>query len=249
MAEDQGQTARRPDETAATPPLGSTERATPAERATAGGTAPLPPVPGPVPPDGTRVLPPVEEEPARWAGSAQVRPPRPGGAPVAYEYEEEPVPIGPGERNWMLPVVVGAVALLLLGALLTGLWLIFTATDDQGPTPVASGPVGTSAEATTQAPTSAPPTPVTPTSEVPATVEVPRLAGLSEDEARQRLSDVGLRVQVERRPTTTADPGTVLEVQPGEGAEVAANSVVRIVVAAAPAGGASRSVDPTAEED
>jgi len=248
MAEEQGQPARRADETAAIPPLDPAERATPAERTGAGATAPLPPVSGPVPPDGTRVMPPVEEEPARWAASAQVRPPRPGGAPVAYEYAEEPVPIGPGDRNWLLPVVVGAVALLLLGALLTGLWLIFTAGADRGPAPVASGPVGTSA-ATTEAATSAPPTSAAPTSEVPETVEVPRLRGLSEDEARQRLSDVGLRVEVERRPTTTADPGTVLEVQPGEGTEVAANSVVRIVVADAPSDGSTRSAGPTEEED
>ncbi|GIJ47205.1 hypothetical protein Val02_40910 [Virgisporangium aliadipatigenens] len=227
MAEDHGRSAGQPDE-----PVG--------------GTAPRPVgETAPPPADGTRVLPPVAAEPERWSGSASVRPPRPDPAPVAYGYEEEPLPIGPGERNWMLPVIVGAVALLLLGALLTGLWLIFTADDDQGPAPDASSAVATTGAAPTTAPTTRAPTSAAPTTEAAQTVPVPRLLGLSEDEARQRLSDVGLRVEVERRPEPNADPGTVVEVQPGEGTEVAANSVVRIVVANDPSRGGTRSASPT----
>jgi beta-lactam-binding protein with PASTA domain len=58
--------------------------------------------------------------------------------------------------------------------------------------------------------------------------------GLSEDEARQRITDAGLRVQVTRRADATMAPGTVLEVEPAPGTEVEPNSVVRIVVAVAP---------------
>jgi hypothetical protein len=126
--------------------------------------------------------------------------------------------------------------------LLTGLWLIFAADDEPPENPQASAPAVTSAAPTTTrttaAPTSAPPT----SEEPPAFVVVPTdLVGVSEDEARQRLTDAGLRVQVTRRTDATMAPGTVLEVSPGPGSEVPPNSVVRIVVAEAPPQSGSRS--------
>ena len=58
------------------------------------------------------------------------------------------------------------------------------------------------------------------------------LVGLSEDEARQRLTDAGLRVEVTRRADATMAPGTVLETEPGAGqCRCSPNSVVRLVVA------------------
>jgi beta-lactam-binding protein with PASTA domain len=60
------------------------------------------------------------------------------------------------------------------------------------------------------------------------------LIGLTESEARRKLTDAGLRVQVIRREDATMAPGTVIEAEPGPGSQVDENSVVRIVVATAP---------------
>jgi hypothetical protein len=191
---------------------------------------------GPVvgPPDGTRIMPAAADgpdEPPRWEARAAVPPA--GAVPVpTYEYEEEPVP-PPDDRNWLRPLLFGLLGLVLLGALLTGVWLIFTA-DDEPPAPQASAPPAPTAPATT-VPTTPPATSAPPTSAEPETVVVPGdLIGLTEEEARQRLTDAGLRVQVVRREDATMAPGTVLEADPGPGSEVEDNSVVRIVVATAP---------------
>jgi len=175
----------------------------------------------------------------RWAGSASV-PPAGAAPPGTHEYDLEPLP--DDQPNWLRPLLFGFVGLLLLGVLLTGLWLIFTADDEPPETPQASAPPVTSAPATT-ARTTPPPSSEEPTSEAPQPfVVVPTdLIGLSEDEARQRLTDAGLRVQVTRRADATMAPGTVLEAFPGPGSEVPPNSVVRIVVAEAPAQSGSRS--------
>ena len=53
------------------------------------------------------------------------------------------------------------------------------------------------------------------------------LIGLTEDEARQKLADAGLRVQVTRREDATMAPGTVMRPIPGPGSDVDVNSVVR----------------------
>jgi hypothetical protein len=180
--------------------------------------------------DGTRMLPPVDDEQPRWEARASV--PQPGAAPAGYQYYEEPAP-PPDDRNWLRPLLFGVIGLVLLVALLTGIWLIFTA-DDEPPAPQASAPPPSTAPATTTSPppaaTSAPPS----TAE-PETVKVPDgLLGVDEDEARQKLEDAGLRVQVTRREDATMAPGTVIEVVPGPGSDVEPNSVVRIVVASAP---------------
>jgi PASTA domain len=177
--------------------------------------------------DANRPVPPPGAD--RWAGSASV-PPAGAAPPDTYGYDLEPLP--DDQPNWMRPLLFGFVGLLLLGALLTGVWLIFTADDEPPPTPQASAPAVTS-EAP---PTTAAPTTATPTSEEPEPIVVvpADLIGLSEDEARQRITDAGLRVQVTRRTDATMAPGTVIEASPGPGSEVAPNSVVRIVVAEAP---------------
>src|SRR6185436_18530772 len=92
-------------------------------------------------PDATRVsqdrVRAAYEDADRWAGSASVSAPRsaPGSTPPdAYDYDLEPVP--DDQPNWLRPLLFGVVGLLLLGALLTGIWLIYTA-DDEPPTPQA----------------------------------------------------------------------------------------------------------------
>jgi len=191
-------------------------------------------------PDATRVsqdrVRAAYEDADRWAASASVSAPRsaPGSTPPdAYDYDLEPVP--DDQPNWLRPLLFGVVGLLLLGALLTGIWLIYTA-DDEPPTPQASAPPATSAAPATTTVTTAAPTTGPPTTEAPpATVVVPDdLIGLPEDVARQRLTDAGLRVQVTRRSDATMAPGTVIEADPGPGSEVAPNTLVRIVVAVAP---------------
>jgi hypothetical protein len=181
----------------------------------------------------------------RWAGSASVPP---AGAAPSGTYEDDLAPLADDQPNWLRPLAFGFVGLLLLGALLTGLWLIFTADDEPPEIPQASAPPAATAASPT-ARTTAAPTSEEPTSEAPqAFVEVPAdLIGLSEDEARQRLTDAGLRVQVTRRTDATMAPGTVLEAFPGPGSEVAPNSLVRIVVAEAPQQSGSRSAG--ADED
>jgi hypothetical protein len=201
--------------------------------------------------DGTRMLPPVDDGPdgqPRWEARASV-PPRGagpaaglGGGATGYQYYEDPVP-PPDDRNWLKPLLFGVIGLVLLIALLTGVWLIFTA-DDEPPAPEASAPPTATAPPTVA--TSAPPaaTSAPPTTAEPETVKVPAdLLGIDEAEARQKLADAGLRVQVTRREDATMAPGTVIEVQPGPGSDVEPNSVVRIVVASAPKPSTSRSPD------
>jgi hypothetical protein len=193
--------------------------------------------------DGTRMLPPVDDEPdgqPRWEARASVPPP--GARPATgYEYYEEPAP-PPDDRNWLKPLLLGVVGLVLLIALLTGVWLIYTA-DDEPPAPEASAPPTATAPATV-ATTAPPATSAPPTTAEPETVTVPDdLIGIDEAEARQKLADAGLRVQVTRREDATMAPGTVIEVQPEPGSDVEPNSVVRIVVASAPKPSASRSQD------
>jgi hypothetical protein len=199
--------------------------------------------------DATRVRPPVDatrvaaaydqptgyDQPTepRWAASAAVPTPVPARE---YEYLDGPEPVpDDAERNWLRPVAFGFLGLLLLGALLTGVWLIFTADNEPPPAAEASAPAATSAAPAPTTATSAPPTSAPPSTAPPVTVTVPTdLVGLSEDEARQRLTDAGLRVQVTRRADATMAPGTVLETQPEPGSQVEPNSVVRLVVAIAP---------------
>jgi PASTA domain len=181
--------------------------------------------------DSTRVTPAGEDLSDRWAARAAV-PPAGAAPPGTYEYELEPAP--DDQPNWLRPLLFGIVGLLLLGALLTGVWLIYTA-DNEPPAAQPSAPPATSAAPATTTVTTAPPTSAAPpTSEEPFVVVPAELIGLSEDEARQRLTDAGLRVQVTRRTDATMAPGTVLEVSPGPGSEVPPNTVVRIVVAEAP---------------
>jgi hypothetical protein len=216
----------------------------PANRPTSGPASG--PASGPL--DGTRMMPPagpggpgvggpgVGGAEPRWAGSASVPPP-PGPGQVRGYYDEfppEPAPVAE-DRSWLRPVLFGVIGLVLLVALLTGVWLIFTADDEPPPTTEASAPPAASAVQTTEAPPTKPATSEPATSAGPQVVQVPDdLVGLSEADARKKLTDAGLRVQVTRRADSTMAPGTVLETVPGAGANVEANSVVRIVVATAP---------------
>jgi serine/threonine-protein kinase len=68
----------------------------------------------------------------------------------------------------------------------------------------------------------------------PEQVEVPDVTGVSEDEARNRLEEAGLRVETQERETADEDPGTVLEQDPAAGTAVDAGSAVTLTLAKAP---------------
>lgn len=183
--------------------------------------------------DGTRMMPAASDEQPRWEARAAVPPAGAVPAPAGYEYYDEPVTPPPDDRNWLRPLLFGVIGLVLLGVLLTGIWLIFTADDEPAPQVSATAAPPSAPAPTTQ--TTPPATSAPPSSAEPEIVVVPDdLIGLTESEARQRLTDAGLRVQVVRREDATMAPGTVIEAEPGPGSQVDENSVVRIVVATAP---------------
>jgi eukaryotic-like serine/threonine-protein kinase len=65
-------------------------------------------------------------------------------------------------------------------------------------------------------------------------VTVPDVVGSTEDEARSRLGDEGLRVTVRREASQDEEPGTVLRQDPAAGEKVDDGSAVTIVVAREP---------------
>ncbi|MFF3853003.1 PASTA domain-containing protein [Micromonospora sp. NPDC002575] len=171
-----------------------------------------------------------------WSGRAGVPPPRPAeyGAPTGEWYAEEQ----PG-RRWWTPILLGVVALLLLGLLGVGFWLALSAGGGTGPeeTPSA-GP--TSAPATTGAPTTGATTggpsttpATTPPATTPAGVPMPPLVGLPRATAERILDRLGVEHRVETRESDRP-AGTVLETDPGAGALVPAGGQVTLVVAASP---------------
>ncbi len=188
------------------------------------------------PRDGTAVMPPARDpagQDAAWAGRAEVRPPRPDQYTTAPEWETVP-PTEPRGRWWM-PILLGILALLLLGALGWGIYLIVQNSDDDpaAPAPTPSAPAPTTVattEPTTTPPTTTPPT-TTPTTTAPAEITVPALTGLSQQEAQQALDRRGLSYRLIFRPSD-AQPGTVIDSDPAEGQEVPPDTQVTLVIAA-----------------
>ncbi|AVT30950.1 PASTA domain-containing protein [Plantactinospora sp. BC1] len=180
-------------------------------------------------------------EPA-WSGRAGVPPP---GSPPP----RQPQPdwgYGPeaDDRRWWMPILIGTVALLLLGALVVAGWAIVDAgrrDTPTSPTPVAT----TSAAPTTPAPTTAATTPSpTPAATTGAPVPLPPLVGLSQQEAVAELERLGLVARIEPR-TSARPPGTVLDTEPSTGTEVEPGSEVLLVVAEPPTPPPSTEPGPT----
>jgi hypothetical protein len=149
-----------------------------------------------------------------------------------------------------MPIVVGILALLLLGILAYGVWLIVQSRDrsaSPAAPPTAAPPTATSTSATprqtSSAPTTGPPTPTATTAA--ATVPVPQLVGLSEAAARAALERIGLTARVQFRPSDRT-PGTVIDTSPRPGASVPAGSQVTLVIAQAPTTAPPSSPAPTA---
>ncbi|MFI2708722.1 PASTA domain-containing protein [Micromonospora sp. NPDC018662] len=174
---------------------------------------------------------------AAWSGRAGVPPPRPAGYPEpgAEWYGDEQA-----GRRWWMPILLGVLALILIGLIAAGVWLALRAADrDSGPgTPSAAPSVSVPASATSAsatptsaAPSSSPPsTPPTTAAEVP----MPPLVGLPESAARLVLDRLGVDYRVQRR-SSDRPAGTVIATDPEAGYSVGAGERVTLVVAASAA--------------
>ncbi|WP_422772436.1 PASTA domain-containing protein [Plantactinospora sp. WMMC1484] len=180
---------------------------------------------------------PVPPRTPAWSGRAgvPVRGPAPTGPPPAgWGYGEEV-----DDRRWWMPILVGTVALILLGILVVAGWVIVDSARRDTPTP--PSPAVTSPVAptrpTTPPPTTPPPTTAVATPSATATaagpVVLPPLVGLPVGEAVEALERLGLvpriQTQVSSRP-----PGTVLDTDPSTGTEIEPGGEVTLVVAAPP---------------
>jgi len=194
--------------------------------------------------DQTAMLPPASEasSPA-WSGRAGV-PPTPGvlrdSAPYAESYTEaEPLP--PPNRTWWTPVLLGLLALALLGIVVVAAWLM---SRDTAPDPVIS-PTPVPVESTPAVPpTTGAPTPQSPApSPQPQLVELPPLTGLSQNEAVAELERLGLNYFFDYRPAPNPE-GTVIETNPQAGQQVPLNSTVTLVISLGSGGSPSSSATP-----
>lgn len=200
--------------------------------------------PGPARPDATSVMPNSDwqADDKAWAGRAQVRPPRPSRE-VWTTTGDEWAPADPREPRgkWWMPIVLGIVGLVLLGALGWGIYLIASAEDGTGDpaTPPSAQQAPTVQVPTTEAtrstaPTTTPPTTATTTNPTgPTAVTVPALVGLSQQEAQQALERRGLSSRTIQRPSDNP-PGTVIDSDPAEGQEVPPDTQVTLVIATEP---------------
>jgi hypothetical protein len=181
--------------------------------------------------DHTAVLPTT----AAWAGRAGVRPPDAGGVRQATPPEEWH-DFDDSGRRWWLPIVLGVLALLMLGVLGVGVWLIMRTQNDKpapatsvSATPTASAqPSQTSASA---APTSASPSP---TESGPAQVQVPVLVGLTAEQAESALRQNQLNFQLLYRYDPNTPVGNVIETDPLASTLVDQGSTVTLVISSAP---------------
>ncbi|MDG4803950.1 PASTA domain-containing protein [Micromonospora sp. WMMD980] len=175
-----------------------------------------------------------------WSGRAGVPPPRPAGYPEpgAEWYGDEQA-----GRRWWMPILLGILALVLIGLIALGVWLALRAADrDSGPgaspSAVPSTSAPTSAAPTSASPSSSPPS-TPPTTTAAAEVPMPPLVGLPETAARAALDRLGIDYRVRRR-ASDRPAGTVIATDPEAGYSVGEGERVTIVVAepAAPTTGA-----------
>ncbi|AGZ38334.1 PASTA domain-containing protein [Actinoplanes friuliensis] len=205
--------------------------------------------------DSTSVLPPATDDGTRtlsdyrstdnwaddgdpvWSGRAGVRPQRPGYGDEETDWAT--VPADEPRGKWWMPIVVGIVGLILLGLLGWGIYLIAQSSGDTtDTTPAVTAPAAPPPAATepTTTPPSTAPTTTEPTSSPapsPTDVTVPALRGLSLDEARGALDRKGLSYRL-RYVTSESPAGTVIDSDPAEGQQVPADTVVALIIAAAP---------------
>lgn len=231
-----GRTAPPPGGPDMTAPLrGGPDITAPLPGGPAGPTAPL------ARPDATAALPAATEV---WSGRAEVKPPTPPAlrtaGPVGWEAAGWDVPDERSGRSWWMPILLGLLALLLVGLIGFGVWM-FTRPSSSGGVPVVpSRTVAPTTAVASTAPTSPAPTRVSPsattrspTVAAPADVVVPELVGLASADARSTLDDLGLTYRLISR-TSDQPAGTVIDTDPPAGQEVPAGARVTLVIASAP---------------
>ncbi|MEH1124658.1 PASTA domain-containing protein [Micromonospora sp. CPCC 206061] len=180
-----------------------------------------------------------------WSGRAGVPPPDATAIRGPVPPDWEPVP--EDERRWWMPILLGIIALLLLGMLIVGVWLIMRADDsgagDETPAPTASVVPTTAAAPTTAAPaTSAPAT----ATSGPVSIEVPQVVGLTQADAQAQLDAAGLPYRLEFRPSDRP-AGTVIDTDPAGGRTVPEGTQVVLVIAESAPTSAPPTSAPTSE--
>jgi len=180
-----------------------------------------------------------------WAGRAGVPQPGGPGGPGGPPGDGPPPPDDwqprdpAGGRRWWMPILVGVIALVLLGVLAFGLWLILRGDGSADPTPT---PTPTTAAPTTARPTTAAPTTTapSPTATTPTAVPVPDVEGLTVLEAGEALSDVGLSARLSY-VDSDQPAGTVIATNPEIGTEVKTGATITLIVST------GRTTAPTTE--
>jgi hypothetical protein len=173
--------------------------------------------------DATRVIPPADGAPA-WAGRAGVPVPPPAdrlrdSAPYPSAEPAQP-------RTWWTPILLGLLALGLLGVVVLVAWLM--SRDDTPEPTVTSTPTPAITATPSLVPTTTAPSPTpSPTIQL---VQVPaNLVGMTQDEAVAALTQLGLAYAFEFRDSA-APENEVIATRP-EGQElVPAGSTVTLVI-------------------
>lgn len=171
------------------------------------------------PDDHTEAIPPR----AAWSGRAGVPPRGPSLRDSAPYTREIPPPAEP--RPWWTPVLLGVLALGLVGILILVAWWMGR---DDSPAPVESPSAEVVVPTAPTEPTTQPPTAATasPTAQV---VSVPRLVGLDLDAAVAELDQLGLAYRFEYR-TDEAPQGRVIGSSPPEGLVVPIQTTVTLII-------------------
>jgi hypothetical protein len=191
----------------------------------------------PAEPGGTVIMPSGSEAPA-WSGRAEVPVP-----PVVPGGLRDSAPHQPGEppppRTWWTPVLLGMIALGLVGIVVLAAWLI-----NRNSTP-APKPTPTSTPAPQPSITTAPTTAAPPTASPTATVQLVQvpgdIVGMTQDDATAALDKVGLAYSLEFQESDKPK-GTVISSSPAPGKLVPAQSTVKLLISL---GSESPSASPT----
>lgn len=170
-------------------------------------------------PGGTVIMP--TDAPA-WSGRA--------GVPAGPGVLRDSAPYGAGEppppRTWWTPVLLGFVALGLVGVVILAAWLI---TKDNTPGTKPTPTTTPAPQPTTVAPTSAAP-PTATGSPSAQLVQVPNdLIGMTQDDAAAALDHVGLAYSLAFQ-ASDQPKGTVIASSPEPGKLVPVNTVVKLLI-------------------